>query len=81
MEKMNESVKLFEFNDLEIWRKGDRFFARYDAGEHQVVMREDEIFWSEAEFAMEGKDAAIAILFGLQRRLEDAGVNPYVSNT
>lgn len=77
---MNKSRKLFKFNDLEIWQRDDRFFARYDAGAHQVVMREDEISRSEAEFAMQGKDAAINMLFGLQRRLEDAGVNPYVSN-
>ncbi|NVD69488.1 hypothetical protein HUX88_02805 [Duganella sp. BJB1802] len=75
---MNKNVKLFEFNDLEIWQRGARFFARYDAGAHQVAMREDEISQSEAELAMQGKEAAIKMLFGLQRRLEDAGINPYV---
>ncbi|MBV6325292.1 hypothetical protein [Duganella violaceipulchra] len=74
------SAKLFGFNDLEIWQRGDRFFVRYDAGAHQVAMREDEISKSEAEFAMQGKDAALKMLFRLQKRLEDSGINPYVSN-
>lgn len=29
---------------------------------------------------MQGKDTAIKMLFGLQRRLENAGIDPYVSN-
>jgi hypothetical protein len=28
---------------MEIWARGDRFFVRYDAGSHQIAMREDEI--------------------------------------
>ena len=31
---MNE--KIFELGALEIWKRGNRFFARYDAGAHQV---------------------------------------------
>lgn len=72
--------KIFEFSDLEIWRRGDRYFVRYDAGSHQVVMREDEISKDEALFAASGKENAIAMLHGLQERLLRRGVDPYVSN-
>jgi len=73
--------KLVEFSDLQIWRRGGRYFARYDAGAHQVAMREDEISEDEARSAMQGKDAAMKVLFALQRRLIAAEIDPYVSNT
>jgi hypothetical protein len=76
---MNE--KLYELGDLEIWKKGDRFFVRYDAGAHQIVMREDEISEEDAINAAKSKDAAIQMLFALQKRLIQAGVDPYLSNT
>ncbi len=75
---MNE--KIYELGDLEIWKRGDRFFVRYDAGAHQVVMREDEISEEEANHAVQGEDAAVKMLFALQKRLIQAGIDPYVSN-
>ena len=55
-------------------------FAIYDAGAHQVVWRKDEIAKQEAELAITGQDGAVAVLFALQKRLTDAGINPYISN-
>lgn len=72
--------KLFEFSDLEIWQRGGRFFVRYDAGAHQVVMREDEISEEEAREAAQSEEAATKMLFALQKRLIKEGVNPYTSN-
>jgi hypothetical protein len=60
--------KLFQFNELEIWKHGDRYFARYDAGLHQVAMREDEISVHEANFADQGNEEAIEMLFALQKK-------------
>ncbi len=70
---------IFEFNDLKIIKRGNRFFAHYDAGAHQVVMREDEISKEDAEYACRGSEMAQAMLFRLQKRLIDAGIDPYVS--
>lgn len=72
---------VFTFNALKIVKRGDHLFAHYDAGAHQVEMREDEITKDEAEVAMQGEDGVRKMLLGLQRRLIGAGVNPYLANT
>lgn len=71
---------LFELSDMQIWKRGDRYFVRYDAGAHQVVIREDEITEDEAMAAMKSGLAAVQMLQNLQKRLIAAGVDPYVSN-
>jgi len=76
---MNE--KMYELADLEIWKRGDRYFVRYDAGAHQIVMREDEISAEEAAEAVQSETAVTNMLFALQKRLIQAGIDPYVSNT
>ena len=76
---MNE--KIYESRGLEIWKKDERFFVRYDAGSHQVVMREDEISADEANRAIQSEEAATKMLFTLQKKLIQAGINPYLSNT
>lgn len=76
---MNE--KVYELGDLEIWKRGDRFFVRYDAGSHQIVMREDEISAEDVNEAVQSEEAATNMLFALQKRLIQAGIDPYVSNT
>jgi hypothetical protein len=72
---------LFEFNDLRIFEEDGRYYALYDAGAHQVVMRKDELSQEEANQAIQSRDDAIQVLFRLQKRLLAAGVDPYVSNT
>jgi hypothetical protein len=71
---------LFELADLQIWQRGDRYYARYDAGAHQVVMREDEITEAEAKEAMENGRLAVQMLQNLQKRLIEQGIDPYISN-
>ncbi len=71
--------KLFSFNDLEIWREEELYFAIYDAGAQQVEMRRDEITKEEAELALTGESGATEMLFALQKRLIAAGIDPYVS--
>lgn len=72
--------KIFQFNDLQIWQEHDRYFAVYDAGSHQVKMRKDEISKDEANLACRGNESATEMLFKLQKRLIEAGVDPYISN-
>jgi hypothetical protein len=71
---------IFTHNDLEVFRSGHQYFVRYDAGAHQVVMREDEITEAEALFASTGLESAMTVLFALQKRLITQGIDPYVSN-
>ncbi|HWV45882.1 MAG TPA: hypothetical protein VN039_07660 [Nitrospira sp.] len=73
-------TKIFEFNDLQVWDRGGRYFVRYDAGAHQVVVREDEISEAEAREAAKGKDEALKMLFALRKRLIQSRVDPYVPN-
>jgi hypothetical protein len=72
---------LFQFNDLSILEEDGRYFAIYDAGSHQVVMRKDELSKDEVERALQSKEDATQVLFGLQERLLRSGIDPYVSNT
>ena len=75
---MNE--KIFKFADLEIWKRDEHFFARYDVGTHQIVIREDEISAEDAARAIQSEEAATRMLFELQKRLIKLGIDPYVSN-
>lgn len=71
---------LFQYSDLVISERDGRFFARYDAGAHNVVLRQDEITAEEARLAARGVKEAEQMLRALQQRLIAAGVDPYVSN-
>ncbi|MFD2884558.1 hypothetical protein ACFS4T_26565 [Pseudomonas lini] len=67
MDKKN----FFQFSDMEIWARGDRFFfVRYDAGSHQVAMREDEISEQEAREASLSTEAATKMLVALQKAVD-----------
>lgn len=71
---------VFEGYAVAVLRAGDAWFIRYDAGAHQVAMREDAISREEAERAMTGPQDAMEVLFALQRRLIAAGIDPYLAN-
>lgn len=71
---------LFELADMQIWQRGERYFVRYDAGTHQIVMREDEISEAEAEEAMKSSVSAVKMLQELQKKLINQGIDPYASN-
>ena len=74
------NIKIYELTDFEIWKRNDRFFVRYDAGAHQIVMREDEISEDDALYALKGPQEANDVLLKLQRSLSESGVDPYTSN-
>lgn len=73
--------KSFDDGSVEIWKKNGRYFIRYDVGTHQITMREDEISEDEMKSAMHSESEMSKVLFSLQQRLENAGVDPYKSNT
>lgn len=72
--------KIYDDGFLAIFNRGWRFFLRYDAGSHQIAMREDEISEAEANLIMQGQDEATKVLFAVQDRLAKAGIDPYESN-
>lgn len=72
--------EIYNDGDIAISQEGDKFFIKYDAGSHQIAIREDEISEQEAMQVMENVDKATQVLFALQKRLSLAGVNPYKSN-
>lgn len=73
-------IKLFGCHVVQIFRRNDRLFVRYDAGAHQIAIREDEISEAELDQAMLGPEQALQMLFNLEKRLVKNGENPYVSN-
>ena len=74
------SEVVFDSDGLVITKVGTRFFVRYDAGAHQPAVREDEISPEEAQRMMSSDGEATKVLFELQNRLIQTGINPYVSN-
>ena len=65
---------------IEVVLREERYFVRYDAGDHVVAWREDEI--TAQEFSLLSKDKAgeREAIFQVQRRLEQAGIDPYKQN-
>lgn len=71
---------IYSGDGIEIRRLLDRYFIRYDAGAHQIELREDEIMLDEAEEAMASPAGASNVLIRLQKRLLAIGSDPYRSN-
>lgn len=69
-----------DLDGVAVLREGDAWYIRYDAGAHQIAMREDAIPEDEARHAMTGPEGAVEVLFALQRRLIVAGIDPYAAN-
>jgi hypothetical protein len=72
---------IYEVDGISVLKEGSKYYVRYDAGAHQIAVREDEISEDEAKQVMTGAAEATQVLFAVQRRLTAAGVDPYVSNT
>ena len=53
---------------VEIFRRGDRFFMRYDAGEISSDYREDEITADEVEKVMRSEEDAYRVFLACERR-------------
>lgn len=62
---------------LEVVRRGNRYFVRYDAGAHQMAWREDEITEQDAMRVGSGKVGEYDVIARLQRRL---GLDANTSN-
>lgn len=72
---------LHEEDYLRVFKRLGRFFIRYDAGAHQIAIREDEISEAEARVAAASSEGATTVLLALQRRLLERGVDAYRPNT
>ena len=72
---------IYDDDGVAVLKEGSTYYVRYDAGAHQIAIREDEISEDEAEQVMTGAAEAAQVLFTVQRRLTEASVDPYVSNT
>lgn len=77
---MSKSKQIFNDEDLFVFDRDGSLFLRYDAGAHQVALKEDEITMEDAKRVMSSKQEATKVLFELQERLEAAGIKPYESN-
>jgi hypothetical protein len=75
-----ENQQIYDDGDLRIFKRNSRFYLRYDAGAHQVAIREDEISEDDAKQVMRSEADATKVLFALQKRLKKSGVKPYESN-
>jgi hypothetical protein len=75
---MDESV--FENFGIEIFKRDDLLFVRYDAGHITSSIREDRISEAEAQQAIQSEGQAYQMLLALQNRLTDAGIDAYKSN-
>jgi hypothetical protein len=64
-------------DNLEVVRRGDRYFVRYDAGAHQIAWREDGISEQDAITIGPGKTGEYDVIVRLQTRL---GLDANTSN-
>jgi hypothetical protein len=69
-----------EEDGIEIVRRDDHYYVRYDAGAHQICWREDEISEEDAVKIKTGRTGEYEVMLGLQKRLLASGIDPYVSN-
>ncbi len=65
---------------FEVVERAGRYFARYDAGAHQVAWREDEISFADLELIESAPDGISCVLKLLQLKLVASGTDPYRSN-
>jgi hypothetical protein len=63
---MNEII--FSDFGIEIYKRDERYFIRYDVGEIAVQYREDEITEEEVAKAQEGEESAYQVLLACQQR-------------
>ena len=72
---------IYDDEGITLLKDGSKYYIRYDAGAHQIAIREDEISENEAKQVMAGTAEATQVLFAVQRRLKAASIDPYFSNT
>jgi hypothetical protein len=65
---------------LEVIKRNDRYFLRYDAGAHMSAWREDEISESEFESISLGGESEKMTILEIQRRIKQSGFDPNQQN-
>lgn len=73
------SEVIFDADGLVVSKSGAKYYVKYDAGAHQIAMREDEISEEDAKLLMTNPAEATSVLFKLQKNLTQTGFDPYVS--
>lgn len=72
--------KIYDEQSLVILKRANRYFIVYDVGAHYPVIREDEITLEQVNLVIKGFDDATDVLFSIQRKLSEMGINAYESN-
>ena len=70
----------FNTEGIEIIERAGKYFVRYDAGSHQIALREDEISGVEFALIKEGGKSQIDALIQIQKRLTSSGANANQQN-
>jgi hypothetical protein len=73
-------IEIYKDDNVVLFKRNGDFFIRYDAGSHQISIREDNITEDEANKILEDPKSIDKILFDLQFKLKSSGVDPYKSN-
>lgn len=74
-------VLVFEGNGVKLIEKSGVFYLRYDAGSHQVEIREDVVSKADAEKIKSGETKLITqVLMRIQTELINSSIDPYKSN-
>ncbi|HEX7641035.1 MAG TPA: hypothetical protein VF472_02385 [Burkholderiaceae bacterium] len=71
---------VYDNDGVAVLKDDAKYYVRYDAGAHQIAIREDEISEDEALQIRAGTAQATQVLFVVQRRLTAARTDPYISN-
>jgi len=73
-------LKIYDEDNIIIFKDNNRYYIRYDAGAHQIAIREDEIEEDEANLIINDRSNLMKVLLSLQERLIKNGEKPYISN-
>ncbi|ASA54584.1 hypothetical protein [Vibrio gazogenes] len=72
--------KIYDEDNIAIFKNDGKYYIRYDAGAHQVAIREDEINEEEASMIINDRSKLMKVLRSLQEHLIKKGEKPYISN-
>lgn len=68
--------KIYDNVGIIIFKDNDKYTVLYDSGSHQITMREDFISEEEVKKIMADSSNATKILFDIQKKLQESGINP-----
>jgi hypothetical protein len=70
----------FDEGGIEVIERKNKLYVHYDAGAHQIVFRKDEITLSEFDQIELNVESQQEVMFAIQARLDESGINPYIQN-